>query len=121
MKCYKFCLCLKGWCFHGGGCLFCDQIVIVFFGGCIYSRSLCCKMEFTNGATWGLAHGGGMIKIIGCLKFMNVRVCRIDYCVFVRCDLSFEILYIFTFVQCLGLERNPTFGLCGEDWFIEDN
>jgi hypothetical protein len=78
-------------------------------------------MEFTNGATWGLAHGGGMIKIIGCLKFMNVRVCRIDYCVFVRCDLSFEILYIFTFVQCLGLERNPTFGLCGEDWFIEDN
>lgn len=69
MRCYKFCLCLKGWCFHGGGCLFCDQVVIVIFGGCIYSRSLCCKMEFTNGATWGLAHGGGMIEVIGCLMF----------------------------------------------------
>jgi hypothetical protein len=61
MRCYKFCLCLKGWSFHGGGCLFCDQIVTMILGGCIYSRSLCYKMEFTNGATWGLAHGGDMI------------------------------------------------------------
>jgi hypothetical protein len=78
-------------------------------------------MEFTNGATWGLAHGGSMIEIIGCLKFMNVGVCKVDYCAFVNCVLSFEIQYIFTFVQCLGLERNPTFGLCGKGWFIRDN
>jgi hypothetical protein len=78
-------------------------------------------MEFTNGATWGLAYGGGMIEVIGCLKFMNVRVYKIDYCAFVRCVFNLGILYIFTFVQCLRLERNPTFGLCGEGWFIGDS
>jgi hypothetical protein len=78
-------------------------------------------MESTNGATWGLAHGGGMREVIGCLKFINVGVCKIDYCAFVRCVHSVEILYIFTFIQCLGLERNPTFGLCGEGWFRGDN